>query len=348
MRSSELAPLSSVEAHRPVAGHQGAGPSATLDKSHDYFAVYGKNPIPKRFWVSNRAGAGSVIQLGLPMTTANTVNTMEDIIRILREQPEIREAVRREILTEELLNLPRQVAEMAAILRDVLATLQQHTEAIAEIRGDVSVLKTDVSGLKTDVAELKTDVSELKTDMAEVKADVAELKTDMVEVKADVAELKTDMVEVKADVSELKTSVAELKGSDAIGAAERRYGFIAFELGLKARHLLDSADIAQFAAHKAASGFSPSDLDSFMNCDLMIFAESPTEGECYIVVQVSYTVDHSDIDRAISHSQMVTRFTGLPAYPVVAGMERAGVTERRLTSGTVHWHRMPRAAARPR
>ena len=259
---------------------------------------------------------------------------MEDIIRILREQPEIREAVRREILTEELLNLPRQVAEMATILRDVLATLQQHTEAIAEIRGDVSVLKTDVSGLKTDVSELKTDVSGLKTDM--------------VEVKADVAELKTDMVEVKADVSGLRVDVAELKGSSAMGVAERRYGFIAFELGLKARHLLDSADIAQFAAHEAASGFSPSDLDSFMNCDLMILAESPTEGECYIVVQVSYTVDHSDIDRAISHSQMVTRFTGLPAYPVVAGMERAGVTERRLTSGTVHWHRMPRAAARPR
>ena len=277
----------------------------------------------------------------LPMTTANTVSTMEDIIRILREQPEIREAVRREILTEELLNLPRQVAEMAAILRDVLATLQQHTEAIAEIRGDVSGLKTDVSGLKTDV-------SELKTDMAEVKADVAELKTDMVEVKADVSELKTDMVEVKADVSELKTSVAELKGSDAIGAAERRYGFIAFELGLKARHLLDSADIAQFVAHEAASEFSPSDLQSFMNCDLMIFAESPTEGECYIVVQVSYTVDHSDISRAITHSQMVTRFTGLPAYPVVAGMERAGVTERRLASGAVHWYRIPKAATRPR
>ena len=300
---------------------------------------------------------------------------MEDIIRILREQPEIREAVRREILTEELLNLPRQVAEMAAILRDVLATLQQHTEAIAEIRGDVSVLKTDVSGLKADMVEVKADVAELKTDMVEVKVDVAELKTDMVEVKADVAELKTDMVEVKADVAELKTDmvevkvdvaelktdmvevktgvsglrsdVGELKGSAAMGAAKERYEVIAYEMGLQPRRLLSRGDTFQLATHEAASEYSPDDLESFRNCDLMIAAESPTEGECYIAVQVSHTVDHSDISRAIIHSQMVTRLTGRPGYAAVAGMERAGVTERRLASGTVHWHRIPKAAVSP-
>ena len=254
------------------------------------------------------------------MTTSNPISTMEDIIRILREQPEIREAVRREILTEELLDMPRQLAEMATVLRDVLATLERHSEAI----------------------------SELRRDMIGVKADVAGLKADMSEVKADVAGLKTDMSEVKTGVAVLNNQVADLRGSNAIGAAERRYGFIAFELGLKTRQLLDSADIAQFATHEAASEYSPSDLESFINCDLVILAESPAEGECYIVVQVSYTVDHSDIDRAVSHSQMITRFTGMPAYPAVAGMERAGVTERRLASGAVHWHRIPRREVQAR
>ena len=332
--------MSSAEAHRPVAGHQGAGPSATLDKSHEYFAVYDKNPIPKRFWVSNRAGADSVIQSELLMTTANTVSTMEDIIRILREQPEIREAVRREILTEELLDLPRQFAEMAAILRDVLATLERHTEAIAELRGDVSVLKTDMS-------EVKADVAELKTDMSEVKADVAELKTDMSEVKADVSELKTDMSEVKEGIAELRSSVAELRGFNTERAAKERYRLIAFEMGLEARRLLDLVDLSQLAMHEAASEFSPDALESFRNCDLVIAAESPTEGECYIAVQVSRTVDHTDINRAVTHSEMLTRFTGRPAYPVVAGMERAGVTEQRLASGVVYWHRIPRSATQP-
>lgn len=240
------------------------------------------------------------------MTTSNPVSTIEDIIRILREQPEIREAVRREILTEELLDLPRRVAEMASILRDVLATLERHTEAITELRSDMS------------------------------------------EVKADVAELKTDMSEVKADVSELKTEVAELKGSDTVRTAKERYDAIAFEMGLSAPRLLSVGEIFQLATHEAASEFSPDDMESFRNCDLVIAAESPTEGECYITVQVSRTVDHSDISRAIDHSQMVNRFTGRPGYAAVAGIERAGVTERRLASGAVHWHRIPRAATRPR
>ena len=268
------------------------------------------------------------------MTTSNPVSTIEDIIRILREQPEIREAVRREILTEELLDLPRRVAEMASILRDVVSTLERHTEAISELRSDVSELKTDVAELKTDVAELKVDVSGLKTDMSEVKADVSGLKT--------------DMSEVKADVSELKTEVAELKGSDTVRTAKERYDAIAFEMGLSAPRLLSVGEIFQLATHEAASEFSPDDMESFRNCDLVIAAESPTEGECYITVQVSRTVDHSDISRAIDHSQMVNRFTGRPGYAAVAGIERAGVTERRLASGAVHWHRIPRAATRPR
>ena len=267
------------------------------------------------------------------MTTSNPVSTIEDIIRILREQPEIREAVRREILTEELLDLPRWVAEMASILRDVLATLERHTEAIAELRSDVTELKTDVSGLKTDMSEVKADVSGLKTDVSGLKADMSEVKTDVAGLKTDVAELRKDS--------------AEFKGFLAMGAAKERHGLIAFEMGLEARRLLDLVDLSRLAMHESASEFSPSNLESFRNCDLVIAAESPSEGECYIAVQVSRTVDHRDIDRAITHSQMLTRFTGKPAYAVVAGMERAGVTERRLASGAVYWHRIPRSATQP-
>ena len=78
--------------------------------------------------------------------------------------------MRREILTEELLDLPRRFAEMAAILRNVVATLERHTEAISELRSDVAELKTDMAEVKTDVAELKTDLAEVKTDVAGLRA----------------------------------------------------------------------------------------------------------------------------------------------------------------------------------
>ena len=40
-----------------------------------------------------------------------TINTSDDLIRVVRENPEFRDAMRRELLTEELLELPRRFAE---------------------------------------------------------------------------------------------------------------------------------------------------------------------------------------------------------------------------------------------
>ena len=39
------------------------------------------------------------------------IHTSDDLIRVVRENPEFRAAMRRELLTEELLDLPRRFAE---------------------------------------------------------------------------------------------------------------------------------------------------------------------------------------------------------------------------------------------
>ena len=212
------------------------------------------------------------------MVTAHVIDTIEDVIRILREEPEVREAVRRQILTDELLDMPRRLAEMAVVQEAMLATLREHTQLLHEHT----------------------------------------------------------------------ISIGGLKGLAAFGAAKDRYRLIAFQMGINALRLLDPVEVAMMTEAEAASEFTDSELSSFADCDLVIEAESPSEGECYIVVQVSYTIDHGDISRAIRHADMATRLTGRPAYPAVAGMEQAGVTEQRLESGAVHWHRMPRREAQPR
>ncbi len=221
-----------------------------------------------------------------------TVNTIDDLIRILREDPEAREAVRREILSEELLALPQRVAEIAAIVQRTAQIqdlhsqiLNQHSSSLAELKEDVSVLKTDSSWLK---------------------------------------------------------------GLAAFTPSERRYELIALEMNLEPVRLLSPGDIARMTLTEEAQEFDQSDLNSFRDCDLIIAAQSPSDGDCYITVQVSFTVDHSDISRAIKHADMVTRFTGRPAFPAVSGVERADVTERRLSTGAVHMHRLPLRLVQPR
>ncbi len=90
---------------------------------------------------------------------AMIIENTDDFIRALRQNEEFRAAARRELLTQELLELPRRFAEYTAVTDKRLDTLTS----------DVSTLKSDVATLKTDVAELKVDVAQLKTDVGALK-----------------------------------------------------------------------------------------------------------------------------------------------------------------------------------
>ena len=93
------------------------------------------------------------------------IENTDDFIRALRQNEEFRAAARRELLTQELLELPRRFAEYAAVTDKRLDTLTS----------DVSVLKADVAELKTDVTQLKIDVGSLKGFMFESRLQAAGL-----------------------------------------------------------------------------------------------------------------------------------------------------------------------------
>ena len=70
-----------------------------------------------------------------PMTT---VSTIEDIIRAMRERPEVRDAIRREILTEELLSLPDRLDRLTHRVEDLTARLETLTQSVADLTAQVA------------------------------------------------------------------------------------------------------------------------------------------------------------------------------------------------------------------
>lgn len=58
-----------------------------------------------------------------------TINTADDLIRVVRENPEFRAAMRRELLTEELLDLPRRFAEYTETSEERWAVNDQRWDA---------------------------------------------------------------------------------------------------------------------------------------------------------------------------------------------------------------------------
>ncbi len=105
------------------------------------------------------------------------INTIEDLERILRENPEWRERIRSLILEEELRRLP---ARFERFVEEEFRPLRADVEVLKEdmkvVKGDVEVLKSDVEVLKSDVGILKKDVGVLKVDVAKLRGESFERK----------------------------------------------------------------------------------------------------------------------------------------------------------------------------
>ena len=98
------------------------------------------------------------------------INNQQDFLRALDTDPVFREAVRRHLLTDDLINLPGQFAQLVNVvseLTEAFNTFAANTDRrLSALENDVGTLKSDVSTLKSDVSALKSDVGILKSDVA--------------------------------------------------------------------------------------------------------------------------------------------------------------------------------------
>ena len=277
-----------------------------------------------------------------------TVETIDDFLRILRERPDIRDAVRREILTEELMALPGVVAGIAKTQAEHTRMLAEHSAAIARIsdtQAEHTRILTEhteaIRNLQDSVSRLDGSVSRLDGSVSRLDGSVSRLDGRVSRLDGRVSGLDGRVGTLEGTVNRLDGRVGNLSGMVAMLLVERYYGIIAIEMDLDPVRMLDPVEIFRMSRSETLKRKYDEDArKSFGQCDLMIEAIGPDDGECYIAVQVSYTVDHRDIQRAIDHAEMMTCVTGKPAYAAVAGAERAGVTESRIESGSVHWHRL--------
>ena len=93
-------------------------------------------------------------------------------MRLLRENSEFREAVRREILTEELVALPQRFSEYATKTDRRLEVIEEDT---TNIKATMDVMKADIEVMKTDIDVMKTDIGVMKTDIGDLKGTTMEL-----------------------------------------------------------------------------------------------------------------------------------------------------------------------------
>ncbi len=136
--------------------------------------------------------------------------------------------------------------------------------------------------------------------------------------------LESDVGTLKSDVGTLKSDVGTLKGRQVEDTYRRSAPtrFRKVDGGLRRMDVLDAARLAELAddAH-AARRITAREADQLTRADLVAFARRAAGEQVVVVAEISATIHHDDVERALARARVASKATGLPAVVVVAGEE---------------------------
>lgn len=227
-----------------------------------------------------------------------TIEEFRDLVRLLEERPEWRAELRRLVLTDELLSLPEQVAELRLHSERQFQELREAHQRLAEQVKDLAEAQ------KRTEARLETLIEQV-TELTGVARTLVD----------DVGDLKRRSLE-----NEYRTKVFAY-----FSRIVRRPKALSPE---ELTTLLDDAIDAGVLSAEQAREISLADV-------IVRGKRSQDGAEVYLVVEVSWGVGSQDIGRAVQRAALLER-VGTPTIPVVAG-RRVTVEATRLAQTEQVW-----------
>ena len=94
-------------------------------------------------------------------------------------------------------------------------------------------------------------------------------------------------------------------------------------------------------------GLNEDELKSFRNADLVMEVTDRSGKMHYIAVEVSYTVNRYDAERAIRNAGFLKDLTEREAHAAVAGIDIMPDAEQLVRASNVYWYEIPPREIRP-
>ena len=244
-----------------------------------------------------------------------TINSQEEFLRALSENPEWRAAVRAQILGEELLQLP---AKFNAFVEKVDAFIEKMDTFVEEQKQ-----------FNAMVAGFIQEQKQFNSEMRLFNSGQRQLNERLID-----------------RLDRITNDSAQFKGWLAQLAAANHAPGIALDMGMEYVGMMSRAELARLARDAAGSDIPTSELRSFREADVVIEAELDGETR-YIAVEASYTADRRDTDRALRNAAFLTRFTGIAAHAAVVSVRNDRDLDPLIVPGNVYWHPIPDSYMEP-
>lgn len=306
------------------------------------------------------------------MTTTN-IDTVQDLFRILDENPEWLEALRAKILTNELLELPENHAALTANVTTLTGDVVSLTARVDTLAAEVATLTSNVIALTDRVDALAARMDELtaRVDTLTVRMDELTARVDALTARVDALTVRVDLLadrvdaltaELAAFTTEMRAFAeavnrrldnidarfdrmerdnSDIKGDSAERKAAREIANIVEDLGKIWVRNLDREEI--YALERAANiqGIPRGHLRSYRGADIIAEALEPDDdAPCYVVVEASYTANGRETTRAIRSAGLLSRFSGKPAYPIIAGVRVDNETREAIDAGEIQYYEL--------
>ncbi len=246
-----------------------------------------------------------------------TINTVEDLIRILEENPVWLDRIRSLILTDELMRLP--------------ARFDQHVENFDR----------HVENFNRFAAQTNSRLNTLEDGQRRL-----EERQGGLEEKQGGLEERQGRLEERFD--RLLDDVGVLKGAHVSTVSERHYEVIALEMGFVSAKVMSLGEIYRIGTSSTVQDLGRDALRSFRDADMIIEVSDDEGRDSCIAVEASYVINGRDTRRAIRNAEILTRVTGRDALPAVCGYDVDDTVKETIDSGAVHWHRLTRKDLAPR
>ena len=139
----------------------------------------------------------------------------------------------------------------------------------------------------------------------------------------------------------IQGDIAEVKGGHARTETIRRADVIASGLDLIYERTLSAGELLDMVRENPDIGVARNELESFAKADLVIKAKDSSFLTNYIAVEISYTADRRDTDRAARNASLLNKFTRRPSHPVIASVRNDYDVQDLIANEAVHWYAIP-------
>ena len=238
------------------------------------------------------------------------IHTADDLIHLLNENDEFRQAVRRHVLSDELIQLPERLAKFETRVESFIAEQRQFNERVNRRFDSIDKKLEEQRQFNKEQHQFNEEQRQFNKEQRQFN-------------------------------QRMETSIGELRGKVARYVVGVHFLEISDGMGFQFKGLLTRLDLGQliFQRKPAETADIPqNDRRSFFRADLVIEVTDSAGAIHYIAVEASYTADQRDTSRAQRNAAILTRLTGHPAHAAIASVRNVREIQPLIDNGTVYWY----------